>query len=216
MRIYIILSLFLISVFLPSPVEAWDWGNSNNFFLKKKIDERWSFVTRSLVVSRDDMSDVFFTLLDGGLRYAWFDSFSTDFVYRGAWLENSSGWAYENRPLINLNVNQKWQKFKLSHRSRFEFRLYNDQRKDDIRYRSEFRIITPYKLSKYNLTPYIEEEFFYSFNQEQINMNWLSGGLRYKINKNATFKLGYRWQTQKFSDVWSNRHVLVTGLLLFF
>ncbi len=216
MRLCIIASLFLTFVFFPLSVDAWDWGNSNNFFLKKKIDDRWSFVTRSLVVSRDDMSDVFFGIVDGGLRYAWFDSFSTDIVYRGAWFETNSGWAYENRPLVNLNVNDQWQGYKLSHRSRFEFRIFNDQRKDDIRYRSEFRIITPYQITKYNFTPYIEEEFFYSFNEEQINMNWLSGGLRYKVNKNTILKVGYRWQTQKLSGTWNDRNVLVTGLLLFF
>jgi len=73
-----------------------------------------------------------------------------------------------------------------------------------------------YQITKYNFIPYIEEEFFYSFNDEQINVNWLSGGLRYKINKNTIVKVGYRWQTQKRSGVWIDRNVLVTGLLLFF
>ena len=104
MRLFIIASLFLTFVFFPLSVDAWYWGNSNNFFLKKKIDDRWSFVTRSLVVSRDDMSDVFFGIVDGGLRYAWFDSFSTDIVYRGAGLARHCGWACENRPLVDLSV----------------------------------------------------------------------------------------------------------------
>jgi len=212
----IFLLIILHTLVFLSPARAWDWGNSNNLFIKKTLNDRWSIVSRSLFTSRDDMSDIFFGIADIGLRYKVVDWLSVDGVYRGAWFESSAGWEYENRPLININLGKKFGGFFLSNRSRFEFRIYADDRQDDIRYRNEIRIITPFELTKWKLIPYFEEEFFYGYKDGEINMNWLTGGLRYNINKNTKVKLGYRWQTQKLGGTWKNRHVLVTGLLIFF
>jgi hypothetical protein len=210
------LCFLLVLIFIPNSVYAWDWGNSNNLFIKKKLNDRWAIVTRSLFTSKNDMHDIFLGVADVGLRYALTDEVSVDTVYRGVWFKLSTGWVYENRPLVNINLTETWKGYMWNHRSRFEFRLYDYDKKDDVRYRSEFRVITPFKLTRWDLVPYVEEEFFYSFNENEINMNWLSSGLRYKVNKNTTVKLGYRWQTQKLSGQWVNRNVLVTGVLFFF
>jgi len=162
------------------------------------------------------MQDIFLGITDVGLRYSLTDQLSVDGVYRAVWFKQSNGWVYENRPLVNINLKKIWKEYSWNYRSRFEFRFFEYDKKDDIRYRSEFRIITPFKITKWHLTPYIEEEFFYSFNNNEINMNWLSGGVRYKVNKNTVVKLGYRWQTQKLSGTWSDRNVLVTGFIFFF
>ncbi len=198
-------------------VEAFaaDGGNSNNLFIKKKINDRWSWVSRSLTVSRDDMSDFFFGTADLGLRYQLSQRWSVDMVYRAAWLELGDHWRFENRPLINLNYTTNLAGYRFDHRSRAEFRIF-DSAPDDIRYRGEFRLIGPWEFTRWRIKPYLEEEFFYSVNQQRVNENWLSGGLRYKVRPNTVVKLGYRWQTQKFGDDWRHRHVLVTGLLFFF
>lgn len=213
MRQFLIILTLLI--FTCPVAAAADWGNSNNLFIKKKINDRWSWVSRSLTVSRDNMSDLFFGTSDIGLRYKLSSHWSVDVVYRAAWLELGEDWRFENRPLLNLNYTTRFAGYRLDHRSRAEFRIF-DKAPDDIRYRGEFRLIFPWEMTRFKLKPYLEEEFFYSVNQERINENWLSAGLRFKVRPNTVVKLGYRWQTQKFGDNWRDRNVLVTGLLFFF
>lgn len=167
------------------------------------------------MVSRDNMSNPFFATADIGLRYKFTPNWSTDVVYRAAWLELGEDWRYENRPLINLNYSTNWQGYRLTHRSRVEFRIF-EEASDDIRYRSEYRIVFPHELTRFKLKPYIEEEFFYSVNAEEVNENWLSAGFRYRLNPNTILKLGYRWQARKSQNQWQDRNVLVTGILLFF
>ena len=96
-----------------------------------------------------------------------------------------------------------------------EFRIF-EKAEDDIRYRSEYRWILPYELTRFKFKPYLEEEFFYSVNAEAINENWVSAGFRYRLNLNTILKLGYRWQARKSRGEWQDRNVLVTGVLLFF
>ena len=120
---FTILCLLSILVFIPVTAQARDWGNSNNLFIKKTLNERWSFVSRGLFASRDDMSDIFFGTIDGGLRYKVNDIFSMDAVYRGVWFDLGEDWGYENRPLINFNFKERWKGYTWNHRSRFEFRF---------------------------------------------------------------------------------------------
>jgi len=210
--------LILIVYFLTSPlgVFAWDWGNSNNFYFKKPLDEKWTIESRSLFTSKQDMGDVFFGVVDLGLSYKTLDWLTIGASYRGAWFEQSKGWGYESRPLINILAKTKWKDTFLSNRSRFEFRNYQYNKKDDVRYRNETRLIAPYQFTSLKLQPFFEEEFFYSYNTTQIDMNWVTGGLMYQVNKNTRLKCGYRWHAQKLSGKWFNRHVLVTGLMMQF
>jgi opacity protein-like surface antigen len=63
---------------------------------------------------------------------------------------------------------------------------------------------------------YIEEEVFYSFNNERIDMNWLGGGFSWKPMKRVKLKLGYRWNYFRVGDDFKNRNTLVTGMNVFF
>ena len=85
-----------------------------------------------------------------------------------------------------------------------------------FRYRNETRIIAPWEIGSKGARVFMEEEFFYEFTDAGFNFNWLTTGLRWKVQPSVVAKLGYRWQTAKFGDEWSHRHQLVTGLLFFF
>ncbi|MCU7810602.1 MAG: DUF2490 domain-containing protein, partial [Candidatus Thiodiazotropha sp. (ex Notomyrtea botanica)] len=66
------------------------------------------------------------------------------------------------------------------------------------------------------IKPYLEEEFFYSTKADRFEANWLGGGVAWRPAKGVKLKLGYRWNRFRVGDAWRNRHVLVTGLNLFF
>ena len=76
----------------------------------------------------------------------------------------------------------------INHKPRFEFRNF-DYRDDDIRFRYEFRVEAPRKLTI---------------------------GLTYKPTDNIKLKLGHRWLTQKIGNILIHRHVISTGVMLFY
>ncbi|MEM7392957.1 MAG: DUF2490 domain-containing protein, partial [Verrucomicrobiota bacterium] len=105
--------------------------------------------------------------------------------------------------------------FKVTNRTRFEFRHFND-RKDDVRFRNETRIEAPWSITPLDIRPYFEEEFFISFNEDEVNMNWITLGLFYKPVKNIKLKAGYRWLTQKLGGEWRDRHIFVTAFNFYY
>lgn len=192
-----------------------DWGYAHNNYIKIGLTEKWSFLHRSQFALREDMSDLFFGFADAGLGYRFHPSWRIDGVYRRAWIEPGDTWLIEDRPLVNLTWFGKVSDARISNRSRIEFREYRWDKADDIRFRNETRLELPWGLA--GLKPYFEEEFFWSANLEDFEMNWLTGGLAYKAGKHVKLKLGYRWiYIRNFAGTWENRNQLVSGINLFF
>ncbi len=152
MRI-LLLVLLIVHTMAGIVCAADDWGYSHNFLIRKKMNERWSIVSRSLFSSREDMRDVFFGVVDLGFDYDVKDWLRAGMAYRGAWFRMNQGFEYENRPLINVQFHKNVKGYYLSNRHRFEFRYYNDSREDDIRYRNETWIVFPYEIIKFKLRP---------------------------------------------------------------
>ena len=191
-----------------------DWGMSNNFFLSYKLNQKWAIESRSLAASRNDFNDYFFSTGDLGFSYRFTKHVKVGASYRVAWWRLGRETSIENRPLLNFDLSDNFFGYNINNRSRFEFRFFNDDRSDDVRLRNETRIIFPYQF--FGTKPYLEEELFYSFRNSQVDMNWLSVGLRYGFSKKVKVKLGYRWSARRVGSSFENRNVLVTGVLFFF
>lgn len=192
-----------------------DWGYAHINYVKINLTEEWSFLHRSQIAFRDDMSDLFFGFADAGLGYKFHPAWRVDGVYRRAWIEPGDTWLIEDRPLVNLTWFGKIGDARLMNRSRVEFRLYRWDREDDIRFRNETRLDLPWGI--WGIKPYFEEEFFWGYNRGDFEMNWLTGGITYKPAKSVKLKLGYRWiYIRNFQGAWENRNQLVTGINLFF
>lgn len=211
-----VFSLIIISFACTQASATEDWGYSHNFQIQKKVSDRWFIVSRSQFNSRDDMREIFLGMVDIGADYQVYDWLKVGGAYRGAWTFLGREYGYENRPMININASKKFKGYVFNNLSRLEFRQYHFDLEDDIRYRNESRVVLPLELTPLKLKPYIEDEFFYSFNADEINANWLTGGIHYQINENVRVKTGYRWLTQKTGRGWVDRHVLVTGFMFTF
>lgn len=195
-----------------APVTA-DTGSSHNLFIKSAIAGRWFATSRSNIATRDGFSDLFFGFADLNLGYRLSKTWSAEAGYRHARLQLRSGWRDEYRPLVNLAWRRADDGWAVSNRHRLEFRFFEGATANDrVRYRNETRIAVPQKFAAWGLRPFVEEEFFYEFTEAGFNLNTVSAGVSKKLSKTVSFKLGYRWQAQKFGDDWDYRHVLVTGL----
>ena len=194
-----------------------DTGSAHNLIFKYSLDDEWYLSSRNLFTTRDGFDDFFFAYLDLNLGYDLGDGWAVEGGYRHAWLEIGDDWRDEYRPSAILSYRTQLGDWSFWNRSRLEYRMFEgDGASDRFRYRNETRFVAPWEFTRWNMRPFLEQEFFYEFTDSGYNFNWLTTGMRWKLTDGVIAKLGYRWQAAKFSDEWTHRHQLVTGLLFFF
>ena len=205
----------MFSSLLPSIWAASDSGASYNLLLKHSLNEEWFLISRSNMASRFHYDDNSFGYTGIGLAYNLNENWSLRAGYRHAWIRPGDEWLEENRPYLEGYYAKRWKGFRVTNRSRFEFRFFDD-RDDDIRFRNEIVVEAPWEFTSLKLKPYLEEEFFYGFDQSQFQANWLGGGVSWRPIDGLKLKLGYRWVHQRIGANWRNRNLIVTGVNLFF
>ncbi|MDA7880797.1 DUF2490 domain-containing protein [Akkermansiaceae bacterium] len=195
-----------------------DTGSAHNLIFNYPLNDNWFISSRNQLTSRDGFDDFFFGYLDANIGYVLGNGWSAEAGYRHAWLKLGDDWREEYRPSAILNYRTKLGEWSFSNRHRLEYRMFENtsNSQDRWRYRNETRFIAPWEIGPCDARLFIEEEFFYEFTDEQFNFNWLTWGLRWKLNEETTFKVGHRWQASKFDDEWNHRHQVVFGLLFFF
>lgn len=198
-----------------TPAQATETGSSHNLFMLNQLDARSFFVGRANLATREGFSEIFFGYVDVNYRYSLSGPWSVEVGYRQASLKLGNVWRQEYRPMFSLYWRDKLGSGKFSNRSRIELRYFEGNAKDRVRYRNESVWTSVNKITDYELTPFVEEEFFYDLTDNELNTNWLTFGISKFWTKGAKWKLGYRLQSQKFSGEWQHRHVLVTGLSFF-
>jgi len=207
--------LFFITSFYISTTQATETGSSHNLFYLNKLNNKDFFVGRANLVTRDGFSDLFFGYVDANYRYTLTKPWAIEMGYRHAALKLGNQWREEYRPMLSLYWRGKLAGGKFSNRSRIEWRYFEGNVQDRVRYRNESVWTSASTMTDYRLTPFIEEEFFYDITNNELNINWLTFGVSKLWRKGMKWKLGYRLQSQKFSNDWKNRHTLVTGISIF-
>ncbi|WP_201221089.1 DUF2490 domain-containing protein [Halochromatium roseum] len=210
----VVTSSALLPVAPPLMAEQ-DAGASYNLLLKASLSDDWFLISRSNLASRNNFEDNFLAYTGLGIGYQLTPSFSLRLGYRRAWFRFTDDWQPENRGYLEGYFAERLGGFRLTNRARIELRRF-DWRSDDVRLRNEITLEAPWELTPLRLTPYLEEELFYSTRNEWIEANWLGGGLAWRPAKGVKLKLGYRWNRFRSGDDWSNRNILVTGINVFF
>ncbi len=213
----ILLLLAATSALILPTAQASDWGGIHDFILKYTLNEKWAIYNRYESISRDDFSDTYFGLADLGLAYKFDAHWTGSAYYRQCWLQSAStgDWGTEHRPLLELNYGAKFSDIAFSNRSRLEFRIYEGDKEDDMRYRNRTRLDMPWDIV--GIKPYLEEELFFTDNSDGfLDQNWLTAGVYYKWS-HAKLRLGYRWQTKNNgTGSWKSKNLLATNLMFFF
>jgi len=210
-----LLFIILTATILSSTVRAAETGSSHNLFYLNKLNDNSFFVGRANLVTRDGFSDTFFGYVDANYRYTLTGPWSVEVGYRHAFLELGNQWREEYRPMLSLYWRGKLAGGKFSNRHRIEWRYFEGNAKDRVRYRNESVWTSLHTITDYQFTPFIAEEFFYDITDSELNINWLTFGISKFWSKGMKWKLGYRLQSQKFNGEWKNRHMLVTGISIF-
>ena len=209
-------AMLLLALSTASGVRAErDSGASHNLLLKAPIAGDWFVISRSNLASRNDFDDRFLGFTGAGLGYQLTPAWSARAGYRHVWFRPQDRWLEEDRLYAELYFADRVGPGRLSSRSRLEFREF-DYRDDDVRFRNEFVFEAAGSIAGTGLRPYIEEEFFYSTNNDRFEANWLGAGLAWRPADGVKLKIGYRWNRFRAGEKWRDRDVLVTGINVLF
>jgi hypothetical protein len=97
----------------------------------------------------------------------------------------------------------------------FEYRNREDA--DNFwRYKDKISIIFPFKLTKFEIQPYLADELFVDFDQEILSHNRTYGGFSFKLFKNVKGELFYLRECVKKSGNWTDTNVFGTKLKVSF
>lgn len=123
--------------------------------------------------------------------------------------EKKIDWRTENRieiiPGISFNTKKE---FLFSIFPRFEYRIFKEE--SHWRWRLKFDIRKPMLISEKKFTPYLSNEFFYSFNTKTRDQNWFTAGINIPINATITIDFYYRLTSHKSLGNWEQDKVVGT------
>jgi len=182
--------------------KANDWQSLNELVLTYNVTDTWSVFSRSGVQFARNSIDLNMGYIDGGAAYKFNPHWKIGAAYRHLWASIDTQTGQEDRPMIELTWFDTLKDIRLSNRSRFEFRLYDFDKENDFRYRNQTRAEFPWGI--YGVKPYFEEEFFYSKNADEINQNWVTGGVYFKPADYMKIRVAYRWVALKTNPEWIN------------
>ena len=209
-------ALISLASLLSTPLQAAETGSSHNLFVLDKLDKDSAMVYRANLVTREGFKDAFFGYVDANYRHRVSGPWWVEAGYRHAFLQLGDHFREEYRPMLSLYWIGKLWDGNFSNRHRLEFRYFEGDARDRLRYRNESVWRSNNTITGYQLRPFVEEEFFYDITGHQLNTNWLTFGVSKSFGKGKKWKLGYRLQSQKnFNGDWEDRHMLVTGLSFF-
>jgi hypothetical protein len=150
----------------------------------------------------DDMSDLWYQHYDAGVIFkttTWLNIMAN---YRLKMVDadispsfKGDDWINIHNPSLNFIFSHKLGKVKLKNNCRFSYWDYDDEfgRDDLMYYRNIFMVAGP-AWTKAKISPYIQEDFFFSTNNGQVDRNRLSTGVLVGKWKVVTPKLYVMWQ----------------------
>ncbi|MDW3095535.1 MAG: DUF2490 domain-containing protein [Gammaproteobacteria bacterium] len=213
--VQLFLTLLLIILFVSDVQAEDDWGSSYNLLLKKAINEEWFMLSRSNLATRRDNEQLFLGYTGASLGYNLNKEWSVRAGYRIARFRIGESWRTERRPMVEAYYGNMYDGWRLTSRSRIEFRQ-PDWRENDVRLRQEFTATAPFKLTLLEMQPFVENEIFYSTRNDWIEANWATIGLSFFPIDNTKVKAGYRHNHIRIQGDFITRHTLVIGVNLFY
>jgi len=181
------------------------------------LNKDWAFTFEEEFRIGDNAAKLYYHSSDLGFLYRGFaDWIDLGLNYKQVFEKDSKDiWRAENRPHFNVTLKGQLFALDVSDRSRLEYRD-RENKKDIWRYRNRLTVKLPTAFTKLELQPYVAEEVFINFDEEDFNKNWLCSGVLFSLSKNIKGDIFYLWQSSKSGGDWENINVLGTRLKLYF
>jgi hypothetical protein len=173
------------------------------------VAEHWEFNLEGRLTFDDDahrladhQEDYLFTY--SGLA----DWFAVGLGYKKKFDKEGDDWQAEDRPYLNLIVEDKLCGLHIGSRSRFEYRDVEDE---EIvwRYRNKVAVWSPVTFTPLKIQPYVADEIFINFDEEDFNQHRLYGGAFIPLHQQIRLELFYAWKLDKEEDnSWHDTNIL--------
>ncbi len=134
----------------------------------------------------------YYTHFDIGFDWAINNWFVFSPYYRHVNEVRNNNWQIEYRPHLNAKFRMKITELSLSNAHRIEFRIRESG--TSFRYINKSIIKFP-KFTKFNIQPYIAEEFFYDINAKILNKNRIYSGIDFNIIGNISAGIVYVFES---------------------
>jgi len=162
--------------------------------------EEWLSFTENVTRFKDSQTDLWLNYL--GLA----DWLSVGVGYKRVFAKPDD-WEVEDRPMLNAAVKTSIYGFGVTNRSRFEYRMLEDQ--DEFwRWRHRLTVTSPVTFTPLKIQPYTAEEVFYSFDGQGFNQQRLYGGVFIPLHEKVRLELFYIWKLDKLDHDWHASNVL--------
>ena len=217
--LFFCVSLIILIVFFPGYAQPdqpeRDWQLWNIVSAEKKINDSLRLNFEEETRWSEDMNRFMYQAFDFGLLYGasgWLD-LGGNFRYM---IHDDDGqWEHESRPHLNAILKYSRRKLQFLNRNRLEYR-YLTRTKDTWRYRNLSEIKVPFALAPLKISPYLREEAFFKFDQDDYNENRLAGGIQFEFSRRIGIDFFYTWQRLKSLGEWKSVNVLNTQVNFIF
>lgn len=162
-----------------------------------------------------DAHELYYHHYDWGIVYDVTKYLSLGAAYRQVYDLKSGKFKEENRPHVTATVKWALCGFDCEDRNRFEYRHFRYQ-DDEVRYRNKLTIKLPWKLTRFNVRPYVADEVFADLNNAAFVRNRFYSGMGFELNKNLKGEVYYMLQSSKNPGAWRDVNALGLKLKLVF
>jgi len=172
------------------------------------IADRWQFWMEDRLTFGDEARRLDDVQTDYTFYYTGLaEWFWLGFGFKQQFEKDGDDWLIENRPLVNLVLRTTTCGLTVLHRSRFEYRILEDEQ-DIWRYRSAIRIGPARTFTPLKISPYVAQEVFLCFNEEDFNQHRLAGGFFLPLTESVRLELFYLWKLDEEADDWHDTNIV--------
>ena len=182
------------------------------------MDKDWKITVREEFRIGKSGDDPHLHNTDVGLVYKGFaDWLDVSLNFKKEFERDSSGkFRRENRPHLNLMFKGEMFGCKLGNRARLEYRDM-ETTEDHWRFRNKFTVNLPFKLTEFNLQPYVSDEIFINLGESTVKQNRFVTGLSFKVSKNIKASVYYMYKSSMSSSSgWIDTNVIGTCMVFVF
>lgn len=208
----------VIGLVLAAKVYAYDdgdfqiWNTESQEF---KVNQESKIIIEEEFRWGDDAGDFYYHHYDAGFVYSLNKYLDLGINYRQVYEKKNGKFKEENTPHLNVALKYEFYGFKFDDRNRFEYRHF-DYQTDTWRYSNKFAIKSPWKLTRFEIQPYLADEIFVELDNGSLNRNRLYSGFGFSLAKKIKGEVYYLLQSSKSSGLWTDANVLGTKLKLVF
>jgi hypothetical protein len=208
-------SLFLaIGLILTTSSLAYAYDNGD-FQIWHTQEQEWEIGKGTTLTQEEEWkygngaSELFSQHYEWGAIWGFDKRLDLGITYRQAYEREGDEWLAENRPYVTATLKHDLWKFRFVGRNRIEYRHFDYDRDDFIRYRHRSMLKLPLEFRGLKITPHASNEFFISSNGTGFNQDRVYFGVEIDPEKHFNFDVYYMLQYLKIEkDKWWYANVL--------